>query len=85
MKPELAHSHVVVGDENPGPGLSGCERHPSRLQGARALSRALRRKHMGSIYRPKLGDRTRPVGEHRSTIWWVKYYTNGRAVRARGS
>jgi integrase len=37
---------------------------------------------MGSIYRPKLKDwRMRSVAEQRSTIWWVKYYANGRAVR----
>ena len=30
---------------------------------------------MGSVYRPKLKS-GRP-----STIWWVKYYVNGRPVR----
>src|SRR5262245_18275195 len=38
---------------------------------------------MGSVYRPKLKDwRTRPVAEQRSTVWWMKFYVNGRAVRA---
>ncbi len=38
---------------------------------------------MGYLYRPKLKDwRTRPAVEQRSAVWWVKYYVNGRAVRA---
>jgi integrase len=37
---------------------------------------------MGSLYRPKLKDwRTRPAADQRSTVWWVKYYVNGRVVR----
>jgi len=37
---------------------------------------------MGSVYRPKLKDwRARSPGQQRSSIYWCKYYVNGRAIR----
>jgi len=34
---------------------------------------------MGSIYRPKYKDRKGNIQQ--SSIWWIKYYTGGRAIR----